>query len=104
LLIHAAKGFPLSARQTFYEPIFRHPLYEAGYTTDTLPRGVLVATAELVDVIKITSENRPDLPEWAFGDYHPGRFAWHLENVKKFSVLIPWRGQLGVFNVDGPLI
>ncbi len=99
LYIHAAKGFPRWAQEMAQEaPWFRDALNRPN---DELPRGCLIATARLVDCVNshlawVTEQ------EVAFGDYAPGRWAWFLEDVEPIQNPIPWRGQLGLFNVELP--
>lgn len=81
----------------------------------TLPRGAIVAIAELVDVWQIKSAGKfapgpvltslrghvvRDLSEkeLAFGNYDPGRYAWEFANVKKLEPPIPCKGQQGFWN------
>jgi len=81
LAIHAAKISP----QKYLDLIFEWPFYEIlfpnGYHPFFIPVGCIIAKGELVDCVKITTENIPDEPERSFGDYTPGRFAWRLEKV-----------------------
>lgn len=37
--------------------------------------------------------------ERAFGDFTPGRFAWHLRNVRPLRQPIPMKGEQGLFDV-----
>ena len=59
--------------------------YRAGNSPATnpfgLPLGAVIPIIELIDVYYITLENRPVEPEYSFGDYTPGRFAWVLRDV-----------------------
>ena len=66
----------------------------------TFPMGCILATAELVDCIKITSENIATLTpdELVLGDYTLGRYAWKLENVKLLPEPIPAKGRQGLWN------
>lgn len=78
--------------------------------------GCVIATCELVHCIQVTkfqSSSRcawiddkkkyhevcvpPESPEYDFGDYTPGRFAWILENVKILDTPIPAKGALGLW-------
>ncbi len=97
LYIHAAKGFPRWARD------FAGEAQAGGRLPAELPLGVLVATARLVDV-RPTDDPALELSslERRFGDYHPGRFAWLLEDIEPLAEPIPWRGALGLFNVQLP--
>jgi hypothetical protein len=77
-----------------------------------LPRGMLVAVAELVDVVPVervdaTRCANSALGEWAesqLGDYRPGRFAWLLEAVRPLPAPIPCRGRQSLFDVPYPLL
>lgn len=64
------------------------------------PMGYVLATAELVDCIKITPELVATLSpdELALGDYALGRYAWKLANVKKLPEPIPAMGKQGLWN------
>lgn len=64
------------------------------------PMGGVLATAELVDCIKITPEYIATLTpdERVLGDYTPGRYAWKLKNVKLLPEPIPAKGAQGLWN------
>ena len=100
LAIHAAKGFPELARERFFNWEFREVL-EAHciHSFHELPLGVVVATCTLVDCVRITPDNMPPPggPEFYFGDYTPGRWAWMLNSVKSLPYPIPLRGSLGLW-------
>lgn len=68
----------------------------------TFPMGYILATADLVDCIKITSEYISGLTsdELALGDYTLERYAWKLENVKMLSKPIQAKGRQGFWNWD----
>ena len=79
-----------------------------GYPTGLLPRGAIVATCRLVNVLPTEVVNCADnvfgisLPpltaqEKAFGDYSAGRYALILEDVKLFPEPIPAKGSLGLW-------
>jgi len=85
LLIHAAKSMPGPARD------FAIGLALEGLISFTeptaLPRGVIVAKAELVDVVPIEALSEAQLWgdsgwECELGDYSAGRFAWLLEKIE----------------------
>lgn len=85
---------------------------------DDLPRGCIIATAELVGCWKI-QQNRVDRsiyvvvendvavtiepPEWDFGDWTHGRYAWELVNVKMLPEPIPAKGMQRLWNWEGDL-
>lgn len=98
ILIHASKG---KAGNIFAEePAFKK------YIKDfkTLPFGAIIGQAIITDVIRIENLHLPDklinkltMEEKAFGDYTEGRYAWLLEEHKKFDTPIPARGTLSIW-------
>ena len=119
LAIHAGAGLgPVGGvlglgAQCSVEP-FWGVLHAADYMrSDMLPRGAIVAVAELVSVIPTEILNRQgswiiDTDTWsmtdqerAFGDYTPGRYAWLLADVQPLATPIPARGQLGLWDWEG---
>ena len=67
--------------------------------TEILPFGAIVAVGRLDGCTRIGIDDITTGDEKAFGDYTPGRFAWHFSNIKKLADPIPFRGQQGVFNI-----
>lgn len=67
-----------------------------------IPLGAAIAVAQLVDCIPTTNEwlRRITPEERAFGNFAPGRFAWHLRNVRIFKTPIPVRGAQGLFECN----
>lgn len=122
LAIHAAKGIASVGgaeglmRLCRSEP-FRSTLLAAHYLgTPALPRGAIVATCELVAVLR--TENTPigargetviidssaeyrvitmTDHEIAFGDYSPGRYAWILADIRALPEPIPAKGALSLW-------
>ena len=75
--------------------------------SDTLPRGAVVAIAELVGVWPTPRAMRCNLiddAEFACGNYKPGRFAWELNHVRAFDPPVPYRGRQGLFNIPDGLV
>ena len=70
---------------------------------EIFPLGCVLATANLVECIKITPEFIATLSpdELALGDYTLGRYAWKLADVKQFQAPIPARGQQGLWEWEG---
>lgn len=62
-----------------------------------IPVGAILCVCDLVDVTPITADNAPPEPERSFGDYTPGRYAWHLANVRVLPEPIPAKGRLGLW-------
>jgi hypothetical protein len=124
LAIHAAKGYPKDAARLCIEEPFLSALKKAGLmqygvwhpSNNELPLGAIVATCELIGCGLITSAKTfvsvrpqpryncvgipPEEPEFSFGDYAPGRYAWILANVKMLETPIPAKGALGLWNFD----
>jgi hypothetical protein len=101
IAIHAAKGFPRNAQNL----CLMRPFSDALYTLGDLPRGAIIATAELWDIKHILRELPgfcgeqclpPPEPERSFGDYAQGRYAWYLRDVKAIEP-IPVKGALGLW-------
>lgn len=77
-----------------------------------LPRGRVLATCELMDVveaptvravaIKHQNERGETWRESDVGDFSPGRWAWELANIRAFAAPFTIRGQQGLFSVDLP--
>lgn len=73
------------------------------------PFGKVVATAKLVGCEKIISnekyhriaclESGRDVtdPEYYFGDYTPGRYAWILEDIQPLPEPVPAKGMQGLW-------
>lgn len=75
----------------------------------TLPLGAIIATMVIDHVVKITPEwaarlERDDPDEYAFGDYTPGRYAWHAKWVEPLPQPLPYRGSQGVFEVPSDVL
>lgn len=66
----------------------------------TFPMGCILATAELVDCIKITPEFIATLTpdELALGDYTLGRYAWKMANVERLPDPVQASGKQGLWN------
>lgn len=111
LAIHAAKKIDLSACR---EGVIRSVLAEYGYYEENLPTGLIVATSMLKDCIKSVEtwtdgyvlENGLYIysPEYEYGDFTPGRFAWELTDVKQLEKPILAKGQQGLWNWQNELI
>lgn len=125
LAIHAAKGLGPVGGIRGLGKICRHDpfssvLREHGVMNErgfiragAMPRGAIVAVAELVSVWK--THLIPDVLtlEWgtrdgtwrmtpqerAFGDYTPGRHAWLLAEVRRLPEPIPCKGALSLWEV-----
>lgn len=96
--IHAAKGFPASARDLCWTLPFGDALGDL--TPSKLPVGAIVATA-YIDGCRFTEDvaRQLDEPELSFGDYSPGRFAWFLSSIIALDKPIPCKGALGLWTI-----
>ena len=68
-----------------------------------LPSGAVIATAKIKSVQRIESER--DVPsgnEALFGDYTPGRWAWHLTDIRVLPKPIPARGYQKLWHWEYP--
>lgn len=69
-----------------------------GYKGPPLPcsPGCILGTVELKDCRPMTKEDEPK----AGVSCVPGRFAWILEHPQVFDVPVPFKGRLGLFDVQ----
>lgn len=100
LAIHAAKGIPRSAYEWAFDMAGILTKRGIDWKLEALPRGMVLATCRLVDVVPTTSV-QPSLVEDLFGDFSPGRFAWLLADVQPLAVPILARGSLGLWEWGG---
>lgn len=109
IAIHAGKQIDLEAL-TINE--IKDALVRNGITDWTkLPVGAVLAIAELKDCQKSVDtwtdgyilENGVYIyhPEYEFGDFTPGRFAWEMTDVKQLSEPIEAKGRQGLWNWEG---
>jgi hypothetical protein len=107
LAIHAAKAFPGWACELCLTSPFFEALTEGRSAVQALrlPRGKVVAVAELVDVGRISSPEALGYVLGAnevIGDYTRGRYAWVLDNVRPLPEPIPARGAQSLWWWDAP--
>lgn len=102
--IHASRGLPKECRALCDV----WPFNKYIRTADELPRGVIIALAELpyiysTEVIAraLNPERQlADAEELRFGDYSTGRFAWQLVNVRALKTPVDAWGNRGLWKVD----
>lgn len=105
LAIAASGGKPRWAREAAEQPLIKAALAEHGLTFDTLPRGAVLGTVEVVNMHKITAEFVATLTpmEIAAGDYtlnaEKPRWAWQLENREPLAAPVPCKGALSLWEV-----
>jgi hypothetical protein len=105
LAIHAAKGFPLWARELVDEPPFSAVLGRHGINHHAeLPLGAVVAVARLTAVVRTEHANGRLMTEQerVFGDYSPNRWAWVLDDVVALPEPVPAVGKLGIWSWEPP--
>ncbi|MBC8084903.1 MAG: 2-oxoglutarate dehydrogenase E1 [Hymenobacter sp.] len=103
LAIHASVGRPRWAREAAENELITAALAEHGLAFDTLPRGAVLGTVDVVAMHRITADFVATLTpmEIAAGDYTPdaGRWAWQLENREPFGLPVPCKGALSLWAV-----
>ncbi|OBZ15145.1 ASCH domain-containing protein [Bacillus sp. FJAT-26390] len=109
IAIHAGKKID---REACEQKEIKATLEAHGYTIDNLPTGAIVATGTISecyktrqygmsDFVELTSDSgikSIDGPEFVFGDYSTGRFAWEITGVDQLREPIPAKGQQGLWN------
>ncbi len=119
IAIHSGLAFSNSFPEGFAE-VAHDALKKAlpGFTyMHELPRGSIIATAELIGCHRMVlhggrglssaspgwfETNRgiyePDDRELLFGDWTPGRYAWEIADVRMLDVPVPAKGKQGLWN------
>lgn len=71
-----------------------------GLAPDEIPKGAIVAIADLVDCIKMSSDfiKAQCEQEIVAGDWQVGRFAWRLENIRAIEPIF-LKGKQGLWNI-----
>lgn len=97
LLIHTSQDFPLWAKRLCLQEPFCSVLNKAGFYVypsgaHNFKLGHIIGQTRLVDIERITPDNLPEEPERSFGDYTPGRFAWHLTDASRLAETVPATG------------
>lgn len=107
LAIHAAKstqGRDFFEMKLLMTGATRHAFDRAGlYSWMTLPKGAIVAVCDLQICLPTPSAESIPVIEAMLGDYSPGRFAWHLANVRWLKTPYGIAGHQGFFNVPDDL-
>lgn len=104
--IHAAATIPHYAELMIRrEGKFQNALQECGINSEAeLPLGVVLAVGCLNSITptgqyQISKHNR----EYTFGDYSPGRFVWHFNDMRRLATPIPARGYQRLWTPDEAL-
>lgn len=117
IAIHAAKTFPKYARECA-EFDFMKELQVSEkdewreMNLKALPRGVIVATANLTtcaptdrlacEGVSFILDGKYDFqsPEWKYGNYEAGRWGWVLDDIKPLGPPILATGKQGLWEWD----
>jgi activating signal cointegrator 1 len=103
IAIHAALSIPRWLGDSRHSQDFHDAMMKIAYANGMfesgMPKGVVLCTADLV-VIEPTEKVHGDLSaqEQLFGNYEDGRYAWFFENVKRFDVPVPAKGNRMLWN------
>jgi hypothetical protein len=127
LLIHASKRRDRDSLDLIGESPFREalrPVFNASLSgkslADSLPYGAIIGVVNLKDCHAIHEDGTmgwpryigdvhrplpiPESPEFDFGNYAPGRFAWELHWAYQLRRPVPLKGWQGIFNVPGEVV
>lgn len=116
IAVHAAKGFPETARHYCHTEPFKSALERVGFTgPGLLPFGKILGVVELTEVLRMVAEPVTGAPaiarfisltvpdarltpnELSFGDYRHGRRAWVTSSTRRvLAEPISCRGALGL--------
>ncbi|MCL4296316.1 MAG: 2-oxoglutarate dehydrogenase E1 [Anaerolineae bacterium] len=109
--IQASKSFPNWAKDLCMVEPFASVLTAGGFFMrrtgwlyeHNFSLGCILGTCQLDGIERIHRGNIPPEPERTFGDFTPGRFAFHLSGPRRLPEPIPVRGALGVWEWTPPL-
>lgn len=96
IAIHA--GLHVDFEACEHVDLIRCSIHQLGFENGLLlPRGEILAVAELVDVIPTeVALQRVSPEELGYGNFEPGRFAWRIQGVRKVAGRVPCRGFQGL--------
>jgi hypothetical protein len=104
LLVHAGKRKDREVTdgvRKFARELSRHGIH----SIEDLTFGALIGKVDLIGCHKMSTLPEPDARERKAGVWHPERFAWKREAKPcLFTVPIPYRGALSLFEVPDELI
>lgn len=110
IAIHAAKVTEHALIYTRCDPFKSAMERNAIADRKELPYGAIVAIANLSEIVTTTEwlrrfcktpADRKADKEYCFGNYEPGRFAWHLENIRPLVKPLQMRGRQFVWTLTG---
>ncbi|MCP1133406.1 ASCH domain-containing protein [Paenibacillus polysaccharolyticus] len=104
LAIHASQKVD---KQACKSELIRSLLAKNGYTEQSLPTGVILATCELTNCYQVIDANHTSAildcgkvvtgEDFLLGDYSPGYFAWEIAGFRLLKHYIPTKGKLGLW-------
>ncbi|RXZ84446.1 ASCH domain-containing protein [Paenibacillaceae bacterium] len=115
IAIHASKkdphdmmqSLPHDVQRLMYEQIYDRLGISSG-ALKRMPTGCVIATANLSNCFKsvdtwtdgyeLEGHRLVYSPEYEFGDFSPGRYAWELTDVQQLPEPIPAKGQQRLWN------
>lgn len=104
LLIHAAKHWTQDEKDyCSRDPFAREIADRLGGAISDLPRGCIIGSVDLVDIMPTVHLTRLPERERKVGNFAPGRFGWKLVNAREFATPIPVRGGQQLFKWTGVL-
>ena len=96
LAIHAAKAYPQDCQLLRYQEPFATALRNHGL----LPRGYVLAVVNLTDCVKTDGAlGQVPEPEFSFGDYSDGRYAFITNGCGQLREPIEMRGMLSIWKM-----
>lgn len=102
LLIQNGTHFWPQCVQAFHERGYSMDMYRERY--DFFPTGAIIAYADIVGCYPVEDIKNLTDRERLFGDWSEGRYAWEIAHVVMLSEPLPYKGQLGLWNVPSGVI
>jgi activating signal cointegrator 1 len=104
LAIHTSQKFDKSVVE---HKAIQFLLHKHGYTTETLPTGMIIGKVELINCLKVVENHQTWAiledgrmvadNEYFLGDYRVGNYAWEVKNREMLDHFIPAKGKLGLW-------
>jgi len=104
MAIHACGRFPPTAHRICQREPYRSLLLQIGCDDwGSLPRGVVLGTAELVDCTRVEDMLWVPEQECLLSEFQPGSWVWEFADPLPLPSPIPLTGRLGVFESPLPI-
>ncbi len=101
LAVHASTRLDDAMVAYCCQPWLKALLKQAGYSSLlNLPRGKVLGTVDLLEIIPLPAELHLSERERRLGDFRAGRFAWRLARPTLLTRPIRVRGKQGVFDLE----